>query len=133
MFHVVVAPGVPGDDLGAELFGELDADGFRFPIGVVGADGDPETVGSSEQHEFHFAARIGTRDLDRARLREEIDGDPATLEMRAAEECDGADRREVPRMWRDAKSNAGDDECKCEPVHRVKLQRTPASARRVGS
>jgi len=63
--HLVVAPGVLGDRLPAELLRERDANGLVLAIGVVGADRDPQAVGLREKNELDFAARSGPRHLDR--------------------------------------------------------------------
>ena len=65
VFHFVVAPSVLCDRFGAALLRERHADGFRFAVGVVGADGDPQAVGLVQQHELHLAARSGAHHLDR--------------------------------------------------------------------
>src|SRR5437660_7372231 len=96
VFYVVVAPSILGDRLGAELLRERHADGFRFAVGVIGADGDPEAIGSGEQHELHFTARVGARDLDRARLRKEIGSD--AVEDRRCFRCLDAELLELANV-----------------------------------
>jgi hypothetical protein len=75
VFHFVVAPSVLCDRFGAELLRERHADGFRFAVGVVGADGDPQAVGLVQQHELHLAARVRPRHLDLARGAERVGSD----------------------------------------------------------
>ena len=53
---VVETPEQRRDGLLAHLFGDRDAIGFDFAVGMIGAGADPQRAFRFQQHELHFAA-----------------------------------------------------------------------------
>ncbi len=62
--HLVEAPQAGGHRLAAELLGERDAVRLHRPVGVVGAEADPEPVGEREQHRLDLARGVLAQHVD---------------------------------------------------------------------